>query len=115
MRKSRFTESHIVGILKESQGLQPPPQDYGGLAWVSFTLPTGATGYWAPKGDGTYYYLGPDGTLYDDPYQGEVQPNGVATDGVGNASTYDFYSADASNITSSYNSVDQFYYGGLYA
>lgn len=47
--------------------------------------------------------------------QGEVQPNDVATNAVGNVAKYDFSPADVANITSPYNPADQLYYGGLYA
>lgn len=91
--------------------LQPPNADYGGLDWVPFILPTGDTGYWAAKGDGTYYYFGPDPVLYHDNYPGEVQPQDVSTNAVGYAPTFDFAAADGTGSSASdgYGS----YYGGV--
>ena len=96
--------------VNEPPALQPPSQDYGGLGWVPFTLPTGATGYWAPKSDGTYYYFGPDNVLYHDSYSGEVHQNDVSTNAVGNVTTY-FGGTTAQSVSTAdtYES-----YGGTY-
>lgn len=71
------------------ESLQAPSQDYGGLAWTPFILPTGDVGYWASDGAGEYYYFGPDNTLYHDSYPGEVQP-GDLSNAVGNVTSYTF-------------------------
>ena len=70
--------------------LQPPSTDYGNLDWTPFYLPNNAVGYWAPTGNGMYYYFGPDDTLYEDSYPGEVQPADTQADLVGNVQAYDF-------------------------
>jgi hypothetical protein len=67
-----------------------PSTDYGNLAWVPFVTAEGSIGYWAPKGDGTYYYYGSDGVLYNDAYAGEVQSADKSANVVGNAATYNF-------------------------
>lgn len=48
------------------------PYQQSGLNWNPFTLPTGDTGYDAQAPGGGYYYYGPDGKVYQDPYPGEV-------------------------------------------
>lgn len=92
--------------------------DYGGLAWVPFFLPDGNTGYWAPKGDGTYYYFGPDTVLYHDNYPGEVQPQDVSPNAVGYAPTYDFAAAMSAQQQAGYydggaDAGAGTYYGGI--
>ena len=56
---------------------------------TAFTLQDGSVGYWAPNGNGEYYYFGPDGTLYLDSYAGEVQSSDLSN-AVGNVATYQF-------------------------
>jgi hypothetical protein len=65
---------------------------YGGLQWTAFMQANGETGYWAPDGDGQYYYFGPDGTLYLDSYPYQVQ-SGDLGNAVGNVATYNFPSS----------------------
>jgi hypothetical protein len=75
-------------------------------------LPDGSTGYWAAKGDGTYYYFGPDGVLYNDDYAGEVQSGDVQANMIGNVATYDFVAAGGTTgENSSYTGAG---YGGIY-
>jgi hypothetical protein len=93
------------------QGLPAPSVDYGDLPWVPFTTAQGSIGYWAAKGDGTYYYFGPDGELYDDAYEGEVQPQDVSMNLVGNVATYDFVANDPDAAPLPSGSVG---YGGVY-
>jgi hypothetical protein len=109
-----FLDSAFPNSTVAPASLPPPTQDYGGLPWVPFVQSDGSVGYWAPKGDGTYYYFGPNGTLYDDSYIGQVQASDMSTNAIGVVSTYNFASADPSYITSPYTSSDQVYYGGIY-
>ena len=65
----------------------------GGLAWSTFVLPTGDTGYYIPIPPwtkGGYLYYGPDGVLYEDSHPGEVYADEVAHNKVGNISTFNF-------------------------
>ena len=72
--------------------LTPPPPTYGGLNWNSIALPTGGIGYTAAVGNGTYYYFGPDNKLFIDAYSGQVRTSDLATNFVGDVTTYDFNS-----------------------
>lgn len=51
-------------------------------------------GYTAAKGDGTYYFYGPDNVLYNDAYSGEVRASDMQANAVGMAPTYDFSVGD---------------------
>lgn len=71
--------------------VDPAPEvSYGGLQWTSFMTAQGTTGYWAPTGNGQYYYFGPDGTLYLDSYPDEMKSSDMAANAIGNATTYAF-------------------------
>ncbi len=94
-----------------AQSLPTPAQDYGSLAWVPFVDSDGSVGYWAPKGDGTFYYFGANGELYDDAYEGAVKTQDTGANLVGNVSTYDFATNDPGASTMPSGSIG---YGGVY-
>jgi hypothetical protein len=100
-----------IPVAVAPQGLSAPASDYGSLSWVPFVTADGTTGYWAPKGDGTYYYFGSDGQLYNDVYTGEVQNQDINANLVGNVASYDFAANDPN---ASLVPADSSGYGGVY-